>query len=93
MTVTFATLGHDGPLQKGAKATSAWCAHTAAKCMPRSTPTNNLAHCFQSKKNLNNIDLLLTLGDDFAAAVAILERWLERHQTLLPKTPTTQDGK
>ena len=35
---------------------------------------NNFAHSFQSKKNLNNIDLLLTLGDDFAAAVAILER-------------------
>ena len=35
---------------------------------------NNLAHCFCCKRNLNNIDLLLTLDYDFRAAVALLER-------------------
>ena len=28
-------------------------------------PRNNLAHCFCCQKNLNNIDLLITLGYDF----------------------------
>ena len=53
-------------------------------------PRNNLAHCFYCKKNLNNIDLLITLGYDFKSAVIVLERLLERHEARLPKkkTPT-----
>jgi hypothetical protein len=50
---------------------------------------NNLAHCFSCKKNLNNIDLLITLDYDFCATVTILQRWLnqyEAHQTN-KKTP------
>ena len=43
-------------------------------------PRNNLAHCFRCKKNLNNIDLLLTLDYDFVAAVALLERWLNDYE-------------
>ncbi len=41
-------------------------------------PRNNLAHCFYCRKNLNNVDLLLTVGYDFATAVAVLERLLKR---------------
>jgi hypothetical protein len=37
-------------------------------------------HCFTCKKNLNNIDLLLTLDYDFLAAVTLLERWLDQYQ-------------
>ncbi len=48
-------------------------------------PRNNLAHCFYCTKNLNNIDLLLTLGYDFRTAVAVLEQLLERHEARLPK--------
>jgi hypothetical protein len=54
---------------------------------------NNLAHCFHCLKNLNNIDLLMSLGHDFKAAVAILAQWLERHESRLPTsnaTPTAQ---
>ena len=43
-------------------------------------PRNNLAHCFCCKKNLNNIDLLLTLDYDFRCAVTLLERWLNRYE-------------
>jgi len=43
-------------------------------------PRNNLAHCFCCKKNLNNIDLLITLDYDFRSAVALLERWLNEYQ-------------
>jgi len=41
---------------------------------------NNLAHCFCCKKNLNNIDLLLSEDYDFVSAVALLERWLKAYQ-------------
>jgi hypothetical protein len=44
-------------------------------------PNNNLAHCFACHKNLNDIDLLLTLGHDFLTAVARLEQWLDQYQT------------
>ncbi len=40
-----------------------------------------------------NIDLLRLLVYNFVAAVAILEGWLARHQSRLPKTPMTQEGK
>lgn len=43
-------------------------------------PRNNLAHCFYCKKNLNNIDLLITLDYDFRDAVALLQRWLDEYQ-------------
>jgi hypothetical protein len=51
---------------------------------------NNLAHCFYFKKNLNNIDLLITLSYDFRAAVAVLEQLFQRFEARLPKkkTPT-----
>ncbi len=56
-------------------------------------PRNNLAHCFGCQKNLNTIDLLMTLGYDFVSAVAILEGWLNRHQSRMPKTPATSEAK
>ena len=49
-------------------------------------PRNNLAHCFCCKKNLNNIDLLITLGYDFCSAVALLIRWLNEYQAQQAKT-------
>jgi len=54
-------------------------------------PRNNLSHCFSCQNNLNNIDLLLTLGYDFRAAVALLERWLNQYQAqqAKKKQPTT----
>jgi hypothetical protein len=48
-------------------------------------PRNKLAHCFDFSKNLNNIDLHLTLGYDFRAAVAVLERLLDRFDKLQGK--------
>jgi hypothetical protein len=51
-------------------------------------PRNNLAHCFCCKKNLNNIDLQITLGYDFRAAVTLLERWLHHYQAQQAKAKT-----
>ena len=48
-------------------------------------PRNNLAHCFHCDKNLNNIDLLLSLGYEFCTAVAVLKQLLERYEARLPK--------
>ncbi len=56
-------------------------------------PRNKLAHCFACQKNLNTIDLLMTLGYDFVTAVAILDGWLDRHQSRLPKPRATPEGK
>jgi DNA primase len=47
-------------------------------------PRNNLAHCFGCNKNLNNIDLLLTMGYDFKSAVSILTRMYEQHCSRMP---------
>jgi hypothetical protein len=48
-------------------------------------PRNKLAHCFGFNKNLNNIDLLMTLGYDFKTAVSILLRMYDQHRSRLPK--------
>jgi hypothetical protein len=47
-------------------------------------PRNNLAHRFTCKKNLNNIDLLMTLDYSFRDTVAVLERMLNEHQARQP---------
>lgn len=51
-------------------------------------PRNNLAHCFSCLKNLNNIDLLLTLDYDFRAAITLLECWLNQYQAQQAKKKT-----
>ena len=55
-------------------------------------PRNNLAHCFCCKKNLNNIDLLITLDYEFTAAVRLLERWLENHEARQKRKRSTAPG-
>ncbi len=50
-------------------------------------------HCFGCRTNLNTIDLLMTVGYDFVSAVAILEGWLNRHQSRLPNTSATPEAK
>ena len=80
MPVTIAALGRAGP---PCKISAGYYRFLCPKCGDmRATvnPRNNLAHCFSCKKNLNNIDLLLTLDYDFLGAVAILERWLNDYQ-------------
>ena len=42
-------------------------------------PRNNLAHCFCCGRNVNNIDVLMSLDYDFLAAVELLEQWLRNH--------------
>ena len=93
MRFTIAALGCDGPPSKVSEGYFRFLWLHCEEMRATVNPRNNLAHCFTCKKNLNNIDLLMTLGYDFRSAVAILQRWLERHQSRLPMTPTTPEGK
>ena len=88
MPVTIAALGRDGPPSKMSEGYFRFLCPRCGEMRATVNPRNNLAHCFNCQKNLNNIDLLMTLGYDFRNAVAILERWLLRHQARLPKKDT-----
>ena len=91
MPVTIAALGRDGPPSKISEGHYRFLCPHCGDMLATVNPRNNLAHCFNCKKNLNNIDLLITLGYDFKSAVAILQQLLERHQARLPKkkSPTS----
>jgi DNA primase len=85
MPVVIAALGPDGPPSKRSDGYFRFLCPHCGEMLATVNPRNNLAHCFGCQKNLNNIDLLMTLGYDFRSAVAILERWLNQHQARLPK--------
>ncbi len=85
MPVTIAALGRDGPPSKISEGYYRFLCPRCGDMQATVNPRNNLAHCFNCKKNLNNIDLLMTLGYDFRTAVGVLEQLLERYQALQPK--------
>jgi hypothetical protein len=76
MPVTIAALGRQGPPSKMSEGYFRFLCPYCSEMLATVNPRNNLAHCFCCKKNLNNIDLLLTLEYDFVSAVRLLERWL-----------------
>ena len=82
MPVTIAALGRDGPPSKMSEGYFRFLCPRCGEMRATVNPRNNLAHCFCCKKNLNNIDLLITLGYDFRTAVSLLERWLNQYQAL-----------
>ena len=91
MPVTLAALGRQGPPGKISEGYFRFLCPHCGEMRATVNPRNNLAHCFTCKKNLNNIDLLLTLDYDFVSAVALLERWLQQYQARQAnkKTPAT----
>ena len=93
MGVTIAALGCDGPPSKRRDGRFVFLCPHCGEMQAAINPRNNLAHCFDCHKNLNNIDLLMTLGYDFVNAVSILQDLLDRHQSRRPKTTMTQPGK
>ena len=80
MPVTIAALGREGPPAKMSEGYFRFLCPHCGEMRATVNPRNNLAHCFCCQKNLNNIDLLITLGYDFRSAVALLERWLNQYQ-------------
>ena len=89
MPVTIAALGRDGPPSKMSEGYYRFLCPRCGEMRATVNPRNNLAHCFSCNKNLNNIDLLMTLGYDFRTAVAVLERLLDRYEARLPKKETS----
>ena len=85
MPVTIAALGADGPPAKRSDGYYRFLCPHCGEMQATVNPRNNLAHCFYCAKNLNNIDLLMTLGYDFPTAVAVLKQLLERYEARLPK--------
>jgi DNA primase len=85
MPVTIAALGRDGPPAKMSEGYFRFLCPHCDEMRATVNPRNNLAHCFTCKKNLNNIDLLMTLDYDFRDAVAFLERLLNEHQATQSK--------
>ncbi len=81
MPVTIAALGRVAPPSKMSEGYFRFLCPQCGEMLATVNPRNNLAHCFCCRKNLNNIDLLLTLDYDFRAAVSVLERWLKQYQT------------
>ena len=80
MPATIAALGREGPPSKMSDGYFRFICPHCGEMRATVNPKNNLAHCFTCQKNLNNIDLLITLGYDFRSAVAILQRLLNQHQ-------------
>ena len=90
MPVTIAALGREGPPGKTSEGYFRFVCPRCGEMRATVNPRNNLAHCFSCRKNLNNIDLLITLDYDFRAAVTLLPRWLNQYQAqqAKKKTPT-----
>ena len=80
MPATIAALGREGPPSKMSEGYFRFLCPHCGEMRATVNPRNNLAHCFTCKKNLNNIDLLMSLGYDFRPAVTLLERWLNQYQ-------------
>ena len=93
MPVTIAALGREGPPAKMSEGYFRFLCPGCGEMLATVNPRNNLAHCFCCKKNLNNIDLLMTLDYEFTGAVRLLERWLEEYvarQKRQRPTPSTR---
>jgi hypothetical protein len=80
MPVTLAALGPSGPPSKRSEGYLRFLCPHCREMLATVNPRNNLAHCFCCKKNINNIDLLLSEDYDFLSAVALLERWLRQYE-------------
>src|ERR1700729_348223 len=87
MPVTIAALGRQGPPSKMSEGYFRFLCPGCGAMRATVNPRNNLAHCFCCKKNLNNIDLLMSLDYDFRSAVFVLEGMLREHDGQQARKP------
>ena len=80
MRVTLGELGRRAPPSKFFEGHLRFLCPGCGELRATVNPANNLAHCFCCGRNLNNIDLLMSLDHDFLSAVQLLGHWLRRHQ-------------
>jgi len=92
MSATLAALGRQGPPSKMSEGYLRFLCPGCSEMLATVNPRNNLAHCFCCKKNLNNIDLLLSQDYDFGSAVRMLERWLKAYQAKQAASPRQGQG-
>jgi DNA primase len=91
MPVTIAALGREGPPAKMSEGYFRFLCPHCGEMRATVNPRNNLAHCFHCGKNINNIDLLMTLDYAFRDAIALLERMLNEYQAKKPKENTSAE--
>jgi len=94
MRFTIAALGREGPPSKLRDGRFCFLCPACGEMLAYVNPRDKLAHCFGCGRNFNNIDLLLSLDNDFPSAVTLLERWLNQYPTqrLKNKTPAPRPG-
>lgn len=80
MPVTIRYLGRDGPYGKMSEGFFRFVCPHCSEIKATVNPRNNLAHCFSCQRNINNIDLLMSLGYDFKEAVRTLRLWLKMYK-------------
>ena len=73
MQVTIAALGREGPPAKMSEGYFRFLCPGCGEMLATVNPRNNLAHCFCCQKNINNIDLLISMDYEFTAAVQLLQ--------------------
>lgn len=90
LPVTIAALGEQAPPAKWSEGHFRFLCPGCGELRATVNPRNNLAHCFSCQRNVNNIDLLMTLGHDFRSAVEILKAWLNQYEARKAKLPTSR---
>jgi hypothetical protein len=93
MPVTIATLDREGPPAKMSEGYFRFLCPGCGEMLATVNPRNNLAHCFYCQKNINNIDLLISLDYEFTAAVQLLQRWLQEYEARPKRKPSTASAR
>ena len=93
MPVTIRNLGRDGPHSKMIEGVFRFVCPHCHEIRATVNPRNNLAHCFCCQKNINNIDLMISIGYDFKGAVRVLKQWLRDYSMNGPATSDPSRGK
>lgn len=80
MAYTLKRLGDRAPANKIVEGRCRFVCLYCGEWEATVNPRNNLAHCFNCRKNTNNIDLLVELDHNFLQAVETLKHWLKLYQ-------------
>jgi hypothetical protein len=80
MPFTFQQLGDQAPYAKTVEGRFRFVCPHCGDLNAVLNPRNNLAHCFNCRTHINNIDLLIALGYPFHAAVVRLQQYLRLYR-------------
>ena len=81
MHVTISQLAEMGPISKMIEGYFRFLCPYCYELRATVNPKNNLAHCFCCQKNINNIDLMMSLGYDFKESVQVVKKWLRVYRS------------